>query len=64
MMLPCFLSRTIPKSCDFGIGRTRLTDYHHGGVLAVNPASAVRGSKYVITNGKTPVLTPTKRGSC
>ncbi len=29
-----------------------------GGVLAVNPASAVRGPKYVIKKGKTPVLTP------
>jgi len=27
-------------------------------VLAVNPASAVRGPKYVIKKGKTPVLTP------
>jgi site-specific recombinase XerC len=31
-----------------------------GGVLAVNPASAVRGAKYVIKKGKTPVLTPEK----
>ena len=29
-----------------------------GGVLAVNPAAAVRGPKYVIKKGKTPVLTP------
>jgi hypothetical protein len=29
-----------------------------GGVLAVNPASAVRGPKYVVKKGKTPVLTP------
>ena len=29
-----------------------------GGVLAANPASAVRGPKYVIKKGKTPVLTP------
>jgi site-specific recombinase XerD len=29
-----------------------------GGVLTVNPASAVRGPKYVIKRGKTPVLTP------
>src|SRR6516162_9339544 len=29
-----------------------------GQVLAVNPASAVRGPKYVIKKGKTPVLTP------
>jgi integrase/recombinase XerD len=29
-----------------------------GGILAVNPASAVRGPKYVIKKGKTPVLTP------
>jgi integrase/recombinase XerD len=29
-----------------------------GGVLAVNPAFAVRGPKYVIKKGKTPVLTP------
>ena len=29
-----------------------------GGVLAVNPASAVRGPKYIIKKGKTPVLTP------
>lgn len=29
-----------------------------GGVLAVNPASVVRGPKYVIKKGKTPVLTP------
>ncbi len=28
------------------------------GVLGVNPASAVRGPKYVIKKGKTPVLTP------
>jgi len=28
------------------------------GVLAVNPASAVRGPKYVTKKGKTPVLTP------
>jgi site-specific recombinase XerD len=29
-----------------------------GGILAMNPASAVRGPKYVIKKGKTPVLTP------
>ena len=29
-----------------------------GAVLTVNPASAVRGPKYVIKKGKTPVLTP------
>jgi integrase/recombinase XerD len=29
-----------------------------GGVLAVNPDAAVRGPKYVIKKGKTPVLTP------
>jgi integrase/recombinase XerD len=29
-----------------------------GGVLTVNPAAAVRGPKYVIRKGKTPVLTP------
>jgi site-specific recombinase XerC len=29
-----------------------------GQVLAVNPAAAVRGPKYVIKKGKTPVLTP------
>jgi site-specific recombinase XerD len=29
-----------------------------GSVLAVNPASAVRGPKYAIKKGKTPVLTP------
>jgi site-specific recombinase XerD len=29
-----------------------------GGVLTVNPAAAVRGPKYVIKRGKTPVLTP------
>jgi site-specific recombinase XerC len=29
-----------------------------GGTLAMNPASAVRGPKYVIKKGKTPVLTP------
>jgi integrase/recombinase XerD len=29
-----------------------------GGILAGNPASAVRGQKYVIKKGKTPVLTP------
>jgi site-specific recombinase XerD len=29
-----------------------------GQVLAVNPASAVRGPKYVIKKGKTPLLTP------
>jgi integrase/recombinase XerD len=29
-----------------------------GGVLAINPAAAVRGPKYVIKKGKTPVLTP------
>ena len=29
-----------------------------GGVLAVNPASAVRGPQYLIKKGKTPVLTP------
>jgi integrase/recombinase XerD len=29
-----------------------------GGILAMNPASAVRGPKYVIRKGKTPVLTP------
>jgi site-specific recombinase XerC len=29
-----------------------------GGVLTVNPASAVRSPKYVIKKGKTPVLTP------
>jgi site-specific recombinase XerC len=29
-----------------------------GGILAMNPASSVRGPKYVIKKGKTPVLTP------
>jgi integrase/recombinase XerD len=29
-----------------------------GGILAMNPAAAVRGPKYVIKKGKTPVLTP------
>jgi integrase/recombinase XerD len=29
-----------------------------GGILAVNPAAAVRGPKYMIKKGKTPVLTP------
>jgi integrase/recombinase XerD len=29
-----------------------------GAMLAVNPASPVRGPKYVIKKGKTPVLTP------
>ena len=29
-----------------------------GGILAMNPASAARGPKYVIKKGKTPVLTP------
>jgi site-specific recombinase XerC len=29
-----------------------------GGILAVNPAFAVHGPKYVIKKGKTPVLTP------
>jgi site-specific recombinase XerC len=29
-----------------------------GGVLEMNPASFVRGPKYVIKKGKTPVLTP------
>jgi hypothetical protein len=33
-----------------------------GHVLDTNPAHAVRGPKYVVTKGKTPVLTPTKRG--
>ena len=34
-----------------------------GGILAMNPASAVRGPKYVIKKGKTPVLTR-RRCSC
>jgi site-specific recombinase XerC len=29
-----------------------------GGILEMNPASSVRGPKYVIKKGKTPVLTP------
>lgn len=29
-----------------------------GGILAFNPASSVRGPKYVVKKGKTPVLTP------
>jgi len=35
-----------------------------GGILAMNPASSVRGPKYVIKKGKTPVLTPEKHGCC
>jgi integrase/recombinase XerD len=36
----------------------RLFDYlTTGGILDVNPASAVRGPKYVVRRGKTPVLT-------
>jgi integrase/recombinase XerD len=35
----------------------RLFDYlTTGGILDVNPASAVRGPKYVVRRGKTPVL--------
>jgi site-specific recombinase XerC len=29
-----------------------------GGILEMNPAASVRGPKYVIKKGKTPVLTP------
>jgi hypothetical protein len=29
-----------------------------GGILPFNPASSVRGPKYVVKKGKTPVLTP------
>jgi site-specific recombinase XerC len=35
-----------------------------GQVLAVNPAAAVRGPKYVVRVGKTPVLARLKRASC
>ena len=35
-----------------------------GGVVPINPASSVRGPKYVVKRGKTPVLTPRKPASC
>lgn len=34
-----------------------------GQVIEVNPAHAVRGPKHVVKKGKTPVLSPRKRGS-
>ena len=35
-----------------------------GGFLPFNPAASVRGPKYVVKKGKTPVLTPRKPGCC
>ena len=43
----------------------QLCDYlTNGGILEVNPAVEVRGPKYVLKRGKTPVLSAAERASC
>jgi hypothetical protein len=35
-----------------------------GQVMPTNPASSVRGPRHSVKKGKTPVLSPTRRGRC
>jgi hypothetical protein len=43
----------------------QLLDYlTTGGILDVNPAASVRGPRYVVKRGETPVLSSRRRESC